>query len=127
MTEVRFENHKPILPLDESSECIVRDPNKCILCGDCVRTCEEIQGLGILDFAFRGSKMQVMPAFDRAMSQTDCVGCGQCRVVCPTGAISIKQDIAPVWTALADKDTRVIAQIAPAVRVAIGDNLEFRR
>ena len=119
--EVRFENHKPILPLDESSECIVRDPNKCILCGDCVRTCEEIQGLGILDFAFRGSKMQVMPAFDRAMSQTDCVGCGQCRVVCPTGAISIKQDIAPVWTALADKDTRVIAQIAPAVRVAIGD------
>ena len=107
--------------MDESSECIVRDPNKCILCGDCVRTCEEIQGLGILDFAFRGSKMQVMPAFDRAMSQTDCVGCGQCRVVCPTGAISIKQDIAPVWTALADKDTRVIAQIAPAVRVAIGD------
>ena len=82
---MRFENHKPILPLDESSECIVRDPNKCILCGDCVRTCEEIQGLGILDFAFRGSKMQVMPAFDRAMSQTDCVGCGQCRVVCPTG------------------------------------------
>lgn len=119
--EVRFENHKPILPLDESSECIVRDPNKCILCGDCVRTCEEIQGLGILDFAFRGSKMQVMPAFDRAMSQTDCVGCGQCRVVCPTGAISIKQDIAPVWTALADEDTCVIAQIAPAVRVAIGD------
>lgn len=119
--EVRFENHKPILPLDESSECIVRDPNKCILCGDCVRTCEEIQGLGILDFAFRGSKMQVMPAFDRAMSQTDCVGCGQCRVVCPTGAISIKRDISPVWTALADKDTRVIAQIAPAVRVAIGD------
>ena len=119
--EVRFENHKPILQLDESSECIVRDPNKCILCGDCVRTCEEIQGLGILDFAFRGSKMQVMPAFDRAMSQTDCVGCGQCRVVCPTGAISIKQDIAPVWTALADKDTCVIAQIAPAVRVAIGD------
>lgn len=119
--EVRFENHKPILPLDESSECIVRDPNKCILCGDCVRTCEELQGLGILDFAFRGSKMQVMPAFDRAMSQTDCVGCGQCRVVCPTGAISIKQDIAPVWTALADKDTCVIAQIAPAVRVAIGD------
>ena len=119
--EVRFENHKPILPLDESSECIVRDPNKCILCGDCVRTCEEIQGLGILDFAFRGSKMQVMPAFDRAMSQTACVGCGQCRVVCPTGAISIKQDIAPVWTALADKDTCVIAQIAPAVRVAIGD------
>lgn len=55
ITEVRFENNKKQLPLDTSSECVIRDPNKCILCGDCVRTCEEIQGLGILDFAFRGS------------------------------------------------------------------------
>ena len=118
---IRFENNKPQLPLDESSACIVRDPNKCILCGDCVRTCEEIQGLGILDFAFRGSKMQVMPAFNRTMAETDCVGCGQCRVVCPTGAITIKQNIHPVWMALADRNTRVVVQIAPAVRVAVGD------
>lgn len=118
---VRFENHKPHLPLDESSACIVRDPNKCILCGDCVRTCDEIQGLGILDFAFRGSKMQVMPAFNKDLAQTDCVGCGQCRAVCPTGAITIKQNIRPVWEALADRNIRVVVQIAPAVRVAIGD------
>ena len=118
---IRFENNKPVLPLDESSDCIVRDPNKCILCGDCVRTCDEIQGLGILDFAYRGSKMQVMPAFNRTMAETDCVGCGQCRVVCPTGAITIKQNIHPVWLALADKNVRVVAQIAPAVRVAVGD------
>lgn len=118
---VRFENHKPHLPLDESSDCIVRDPNKCILCGDCVRTCDEIQGLGILDFAFRGSKMQVMPAFNKDLAQTDCVGCGQCRAVCPTGAITIKQNIRPVWEALADRNIRVVVQIAPAVRVAIGD------
>lgn len=118
---IRFENNKPTLPLDESSDCIVRDPNKCILCGDCVRTCDEIQGLGILDFAYRGSNMQVMPAFNRTMAETDCVGCGQCRVVCPTGAITIKQNIHPVWMALSDKNTRVVAQIAPAVRVAVGD------
>lgn len=118
---IRFENNKPQLPLDESSDCIVRDPNKCILCGDCVRTCEEIQGLGILDFAFRGSKMQVMPAFNKPIAETDCVGCGQCRVVCPTGAITIKQNIHPVWLALADRNTRVVVQIAPAVRVAVGD------
>lgn len=118
---IRFENNKPMLPLDESSDCIVRDPNKCILCGDCVRTCDEIQGLGILDFAYRGSNMQVMPAFNRTMAETDCVGCGQCRVVCPTGAITIKQNIHPVWMALSDKNTRVVAQIAPAVRVAVGD------
>ena len=118
---IRFENNKPTLPLDESSDCIVRDPNKCILCGDCVRTCDEIQGLGILDFAYRGSNMQVMPAFNRTMAETDCVGCGQCRVVCQTGAITIKQNIHPVWMALSDKNTRVVAQIAPAVRVAVGD------
>ena len=121
ISEIRFENHKKPLPLDTSSDCVIRDPNKCILCGDCVRTCDEIQGLGILDFAFRGSKMQVMPAFNRELAETDCVGCGQCRAVCPTGAISIRQDVDPVWKALADKNIRVVAQIAPAVRVAIGD------
>lgn len=124
---VRFENNRPEMPLDESSDCIVRDPNKCILCGDCVRTCDEIQGLGILDFAFRGSKMQVMPAFNKDLAQTDCVGCGQCRAVCPTGAITIKQNISPVWQHISEKNTRVIVQIAPAVRVAIGDKFGLKK
>ena len=127
ITDVRFENNKKQLPKDMSSDCVIRDPNKCILCGDCVRTCDEIQGLGILDFAFRGSKMQVMPAFNKDLAKTDCVGCGQCRAVCPTGAISIKQDVEPVWAALADKNTRVVAQIAPAVRVAVGDKFGIKK
>ena len=127
ITRVRFENNKKQLPLDTSSECVIRDPNKCILCGDCVRTCEEIQGLGILDFALRGSKMQVTPAFNKDLAQTDCVGCGQCRAVCPTGAISIKQNVEPVWAALADKNIRVVAQIAPAVRVAVGDKFGIKK
>ena len=127
ITRVRFENNKNQLPLDTSSECVIRDPNKCILCGDCVRTCDEIQGLGILDFAFRGSKMQVTPAFNKDLAQTDCVGCGQCRAVCPTGAISIKQNVEPVWAALADKNIRVVAQIAPAVRVAVGDKFGIKK
>lgn len=118
---VRFQNNKPVLPLDDSSPCIVYDPNKCILCGDCVRTCAEIQGLGIIDFVNRGSKMRVSTAFGRPLSETACVGCGQCRVVCPTGAITVNQNIHPVWEALADRNTKVIVQIAPAVRVAIGD------
>ena len=118
---VRFQNTKKLIPIDDSSDSIVIDANKCILCGDCVRTCEEIQGVGVLDFAFRGSDMKVMPAFNRKMAETDCVGCGQCRVVCPTGAITIKHNIKPVWEAIADKNTRVVVQIAPAVRVAIGD------
>lgn len=118
---VRFQNNKPILPLDDSSPCIVYDPNKCILCGDCVRTCAEIQGLGIIDFVNRGSKMRVSTAFGRPLSETACVGCGQCRVVCPTGAITVNQNIHPVWEAIADKNTKVVVQIAPAVRVAVGD------
>lgn len=119
--EVRFDNTKEQLPLDMSSNCIVIDPNKCILCGDCVRTCEEIQGVGVLNFAYRGSETRVMPAFNKQMAETDCVGCGQCRVVCPTGAITIKSNVHSVWEAVADKTKRVVVQIAPAVRVAIGD------
>lgn len=125
--KVRFENTKEQLPVDDSSNCIFIDPNKCILCGDCVRTCEEIQGLGILNFAHRGSKMRVTSAFHRKMADTDCVGCGQCRVVCPTGAITIKSNVHAVWEVVSDKSKRVVVQIAPAVRVAIGDSFGLPR
>ena len=119
--DVRFENTKKQLPIDRSSDNIVLDPNKCILCGDCVRTCEEIQGVGVLDFAYRGSNVVVAPAFGKKLSETQCVGCGQCRIVCPTGAITVKYDVDKVWEAIGDPNKRVVAQIAPAVRVAIGD------
>lgn len=121
VSEVRFQNYKEELPKDMSSPSVVRDPNKCILCGDCVRTCDEIQGLGILDFAYRGSELQVTTAFNKPLSETDCVGCGQCSVVCPTGAITLRHNVSPIWEALADKNIRVVAQIAPAVRVAVGE------
>jgi len=122
---VRFLNNKKTLPLDLSSPSIVRDPNKCILCGDCVRTCDEIQGVGAIDFAYRGSETQVMPAFNRPLAETDCVGCGQCAAVCPTAAISIHTNISPVWKAIADPNIRVVVQIAPAVRVAVGDSFNI--
>jgi NADH-quinone oxidoreductase subunit G len=118
---VRFDNYKESKPLDFSSPSIVRDPNKCILCGNCVRVCSELQGVGALGFAHRGSDAMVMPAFDREIATTDCVNCGQCRVFCPTGAISIRHNKSEVWDALADPNVRVIAQVAPAVRVAVGD------
>lgn len=121
INEVRFDNYKEKRPIDASSNCIVINPNKCILCGDCIRTCEERMGIGAIDFAFRGSKTRVAPAFLKPLSQTACIGCGQCRLVCPTGAITIHTCVHEVWDALADPNTRVVAQIAPAVRVAIGD------
>jgi len=124
--DVRFENYKEEMPKDFSSPSIVRDPNKCILCGDCVRMCHEVQGVGVLGFAQRGSKLQITTPFNRDLSETECVGCGQCRVVCPTGALVIKRDVDNVWAALEDPNVRVVAQIAPAVRVAVGEyfNLE---
>lgn len=121
ITNVRFQNTREQRPLDESSPSLVRDPNKCILCGDCVRACEEIQGIGALGFAFRGTDAMVMPAFNKKIAETNCVNCGQCRVFCPTGAISIKTHMEQVWDVLTDPNVRVIAQIAPAVRVAVGD------
>ena len=118
---VRFQNHREEMPIDRSSYAIVRDPNKCVLCGNCVRVCSEIQGIGVLGFAHRGTDATVVPAFNRNLSETNCVSCGQCRVVCPTGALHIRNCMESVWQALGDPNTRVVAQIAPAVRVAVGE------
>ena len=118
---VRFANHREEMPVDFSSPSIVRDPNKCILCGNCVRVCNEIQVVGVLGFAHRGTDAIVVPAFNRELASTNCVSCGQCRVVCPTGALTIHHNMTEVWQALGDKNTRVVAQIAPAVRVAVGE------
>lgn len=119
--KVRFGERKEMLPIDDSSASIVRNPNKCIMCGDCVRMCEEVQGVGAIGFAYRGSKIKVMPVFNRPLGEVDCVNCGQCAAVCPTGALVIKKDIDILWEALHDKNKRVVAQIAPAVRVALGE------
>lgn len=122
--KVRFENSNTEPKIDDSSPAIVRDKSKCILCGDCVRMCSEIQGLGVIDFSRRGSRMEVSTAFDQPIAQTNCVNCGQCAAVCPTGAIVVKNDVQRVWNAIHDPDTRVVAQIAPAVRAAIGEEFD---
>lgn len=122
VSNIRFRNTRPYQEPDTSSPALVRDPNKCILCGDCVRACEELQGIGALGFAFRGTEAVVMPAFNKKLAETDCVSCGQCRVYCPTGAITIRTHMDEVWDAVADQSVRVVAQVAPAVRVAVGDH-----
>ncbi len=118
---VRFHAPREDKPLDSSSHGLARDPNKCVLCGDCVRVCQEVQGIGVLDFTHRGSQVTVAPAFNRPMADVECVQCGQCAAVCPTGAITVKQEVDPVQRALRDPAKTVVVQVAPAVRVALGE------
>lgn len=124
---VRFKNTKPTYPLDLSSPSIVRNPNKCILCGDCVRMCTNVQAVNAIDIAHRGTEATVQPAFNKTLLETDCVNCGQCLQVCPTGALTVHTNREVVARALEDKNTMVIAQIAPAVRVGIGEIFGFEK
>jgi len=123
ITKVRFNNTSAVPEIDDSSVCIVRDKSKCILCGDCVRMCEEVQNVGAIDFIQRGSKMTVGTAFDEPLADSNCVGCGQCAAVCPTGALIVKDDTDRLWKDISDKDALVVVQIAPAVRVGISQEL----
>ena len=121
VTKVRFKQVNEALPIDDSSYSVVRDPGKCILCGDCVRTCKEIQTVGALDFVGRGADSKVMPCFNMPLSKVECVNCGQCVKVCPVGALTVKSNIDDVFEAIHDTEKTVVVQIAPAVRVALGE------
>ena len=120
--DVRFPNASQPETVDCSNRSLVRDPNKCILCGDCVRMCKEVQGVGVLDFVGRGSTARVSPAFGKSLNEVECVYCGQCATCCPTGALTVKMDVDKVWKAIYNPDTVVVAQIAPAVRTAVGES-----
>jgi NADH-quinone oxidoreductase subunit G len=121
ITKIRFKGRTKQMSIDASSPSLVRDPNKCVLCGDCVRICSEIQGVGAIDFAYRGAKTMVLPSFGKDLDKVECVNCGQCARVCPTGALTPKPEVEEVWKVLHDPSKLVIAQVAPAVRVALGE------
>ena len=121
VTNIRFANEYCKLPIDDSSPAIVRDPSKCILCGKCVRMCSEIQNIHAVDFAERGIETYISCGFDNKLADTKCVGCGQCAAVCPTGAIVVKNEVSKLWTAIYDSTKKVAVQVAPAVRVGIGE------
>jgi len=121
LKELCFEGERKSFPLDNSSASVNRDSNKCILCGKCVRACSEIQGVNVLTFSHRGFKTNIVPAYNMNLADSVCTNCGQCTNVCPTGALIEKDSTEDVWRNLNDPEKIVVVQIAPAVRVAIGE------
>lgn len=121
--KIRFHGQVKELPLDNTNPCLVRDQEKCILCGRCVKVCSDRQGIDVYSFMGRGFDTTVTTAFSEPLEKTDCTYCGQCTTVCPTAAIVEKDDTEKVWAALNDPTKHVVVQTAPSVRVALGEEL----
>ena len=111
----------PDLPKDDSTKSIVLDPRKCINCGRCVEVCQNQQSVWALSFLNRGISTQIAAAGGIPLAESPCIKCGQCSAHCPTGAITEYDDTLSVWSAINDKSKHCVVQIAPAVRVAIGE------
>jgi len=122
----RYVGEKNDYKEDISSPSIVRDPAKCILCGKCVRVCEEIQGVAAIDFIGRGSRTRVSTAFDQGLNVSTCINCGQCVMACPTGALREQSYLKEVAEALEDPDRFVVVQHAPAVSVTLAEEFGLK-
>ena len=121
LTTPKLPNVVEKLPVENNATCIVRDLSKCIKCGRCAKACREFQGIEAISYTGRSSHFKVMSAFGENLEKTDCVLCGQCTAACPVGALVEKDDTDKVYEALQDPTKHVIVQVAPAVRVALGD------
>ncbi len=123
VTERRIRGKKNKVNLDLSSASIVRDPEKCILCGRCVYTCEEVMGVACIDFINRGNKSIIGTAFHQGLNTSSCINCGQCIMVCPTGALTEKNHFAQIQEALSNPNKRVVVQYAPSITVSLAEEL----
>ncbi len=122
---IEFEGERTEHKVDDLSPSIVRDFNKCILCRRCVAACKNVQKIGAIDCINRGFESCISTVGDHSLNDVNCTFCGQCIQACPTGALHEKEMIDDVWVRLKDKDTYVIVQTAPAVRVALGEEFDM--
>lgn len=116
-----YNGESNIQEIDSSAPHMIRDNSKCILCRRCSAVCEHVQGIGVIGANERGFATYIGSAFDMGLGETSCVSCGQCIAVCPTGALSEKESLQDVQSAIADPSKHVIVQTAPAVRAALGE------
>jgi len=124
--ERRIPGKKSRKKIDKSGPGLVRDPEKCILCGRCVRVCEEEQGVAALDFAYRGSKTAIATAMNKSISFSNCIQCGQCITVCPTGALTDKTQFGELENALNDKNKIKVAFYSPVVAITLAEEFGFK-
>ena len=117
-----YDGFTPSRPIDDSAVHLVRDNNKCILCRRCVAACLGWQGLGVIGTNDRGFETHIACAFELPLEKVSCVSCGQCITVCPTGAISEKDNSSEVWDALADPNKHVVVETAPSIRATLGES-----
>jgi iron-only hydrogenase group A len=123
--EHRYSGEAKDHAIDISSPSMERDPAKCILCGRCVRICNEVQQVGAIDFTKRGFQSIVTTPYNKGLNISDCILCGQCILVCPTAALRERSQTKDVANALGDKKKFVVAQIAPAVRASLGEEFNM--
>jgi NADH-quinone oxidoreductase subunit G len=124
--EMRYERRLRDLPRDESTPSIVLNPEKCVLCGRCAIVCQQMQNVWALEFLGRGENTRIAPAADVELNDSPCIKCGQCSAHCPVGAIYEKDETREVWNRIQDPETFAVAQIAPAVRVALGEAFGYQ-